>query len=90
MSSFSPKWMMDPDFERNGFEYKQKFIYTGDDHDKYNKDDDDDKYFNALLYKYKKIFIYTGDDNEEDNDEINSYNTIDEEEDDDIDDYINE
>ena len=90
MSSFTPRWMMDPDFERNGFEYKQKFIYTGDDHDNNNDDEDDDKYFNDLIYKYKKIFIYTGDDNEEDNDEINSYNTIDEEEDDDIDDYINE
>ena len=90
MSSFTPRWMMDPDFEIKGYMYKQKFIYTGDDHDNNNDDEDDDKYFNALIYKYKKIFIYTGNDNEEDNDEINSYNTIDEEEDDDIDDYINE
>lgn len=91
MSSFTPRWMMDPDFEIKGYMYKQKFIYTGDDHDINNNDEDDNKYFNDLICKYKKIHIYTVNDNEEDNDDnnlINSYNTIDEE-DDDIDDDDN-
>ena len=77
MFTFTPRWMMDPDFERNGYVYKQKFIYTGDNHDNNNDDEDDDKYFNALICKYKKIHIYTVNDNEEDIEEINSYNTID-------------
>ncbi len=83
MFSFTPRWMMESDFERNGYEYKQKFVYTGDDHDNYD-DEDDDKYFNDIICKYKKIHIYTGDDNEEDIDEINSYITIDD------DDYDND
>jgi hypothetical protein len=74
MLSFNPRWMMDPDFERNGYDYKQKFIYTGDDHD--DNHEDDDKYFNNLIYKYKKIHIYISDDNEADIDEINLYNSI--------------
>jgi hypothetical protein len=63
MFSFTPRWMMDPDIERNGYEYKQKFIYTGDDHDN-DDNEDDDNYFNDLICKYKKIHIYTDDDND--------------------------
>jgi hypothetical protein len=60
MSSFSPRWMMDSDFERNGYEHKQKFIYTCDGNDNKNKyDKDDDKYYNVPIYK--NIHIYIGD-----------------------------
>jgi hypothetical protein len=57
MSSFSPRWMMDSDFEKNGYEHTQKNIYTCDDKNKYDKDDD--KYFNVPIYK--NIHIYIGD-----------------------------
>jgi hypothetical protein len=55
----TPRWMMDSDFEIDGYEY-----YNTDD----EEDDNFDEYRNDVLYDYCNDFIYNKEYNSEDED----------------------
>ena len=57
--STTPRWMMDPEFEVDGYEY-----YNTDDEEDDNNYNPFDEYRNDVLYDYCNDVIYNSEDEE--------------------------